>query len=615
LIQLARSGTAFLIGQGLLSIVFLILAEFNQLTPFHIVLILLAGFGIGIWPLYKIISKSSIKDFFSLFRKSDHKNDKVFIWLAICVLTFSLMYSTARLSYDSVALYFSNSKIIALTGHIQYFLNDSFFVSSLQTGVNYAALIQIFGDQASRLYSWVNGIIIIIFSLAIGEEIGLSRRTTVIILALILTSTAFLDLMGDGKIDLASSAPAMAATYWMIISNKKPFPIFYLLVGLLAGLAMISRPFNIFLLAVFIGLYYLQLAYLQYKKNKAWNLRHLFQLTLWISVGVISLIVYHIIANWVITGDPLTPLKDLRNTNASDWQWALDPNRLWIIRLLYPLAMTYLNTPQSLGNISPLFVALLPGVLIKDFRQKIRISENLIVLVIAALITLLLWILLFFTIFEIRYVLFLWIILLIPAAVIIESILESQDLFFKTITNISLVALLSFIIVRTVYVSLDTYSPLDKQGNPQCYDFPFCDFLKPVNQTAPPGARVLTLNAFRYYLRTDLFACSTEHDEYQILQNLSLDDSTAFWVEVYRDGYKYIAYESNYSVRHLRLGLIPNPYNTPPWLTLKPIYGAPGNPEVAYEIQANNPPIQVEETCQKTNEGIWEIQTISNSGK
>ncbi len=125
----------------------------------------------------------------------------------------------------------------------------------------------------------------------------------------------------------------------------------------------------------------------------------------------------------------------------------------------------------------------------------------------------------------------------------------------------------------------------------------------------------MTLAAFRYYLRSDLFACSTQNDEYITLQNLSHGDSTAFWTEVYREGYRFIAYESEYSVRHLQLGLIPNPYNTPPWMTLKPIYGRPGDPEVAYEIQAVNPPVRVEETCQKTSGGIWEVQSLSNSGK
>ena len=125
------------------------------------------------------------------------------------------------------------------------------------------------------------------------------------------------------------------------------------------------------------------------------------------------------------------------------------------------------------------------------------------------------------------------------------------------------------------------------------------------------GDRVLTLNAYRYYLRTDLFACSTTNEEYSTLHNLSKEGSTAFWTEVYREGYKFITYESNYSARHLYLDLIPNPYNTPSWLSLKPIYGQPGDPEVAYQILVKDPPIKVELTCQKSISGVWDVQKIT----
>ncbi len=610
--RLAHLGTAFSIGQGLLSIVFLTLAEFNQLTPFHVVLVLVVGFGVGIHPISKFISKSPIKKFFDPFNTPNSETDRAIIWLTISVLTFSLMYSSSRLSYDSVALYFSAAKITAMTHHIQFFSNDSFIVSFFQTGIQYAALIQVFGDQAARMYSWINGVIIIIFTIALGGKVGLSRRANLILVALILTSTAFLDLMGDGKIELASTVPAIATIYWVENSSEKSSRNTLLLTGFLAGLAMIARPYNIFLISVFIGLFYLQHAYQQRKEKKDWIYNLFFKPILWISVGIICLLAYHLIANWVTLGDPMAFIKNYQNVNSSDWQWALDPNQIWTFRILYPLVVTYLNTPQSLGNITPLFVAFLPAILMSGLRNKLQISRNLTVLMIAALITLLIWITMLFTIFEIRYVFFLWIILFMPLALIIETILNGSDPFFQIITKLLLIILLAFTALRIIYVSIDTYSPIDKEGNAQCYDFPFCEFLKPISQMAAAGDRVLTLNAFRYYLRTDLFACSTTHQEYIILQDLSHSDSTAFWTEVYREGYKFIAYESNYSVRHLYLGMIPNPYNTPPWLTLKPIYGKPGDPEVAYQIQVNNPPVQVEKTCKRTDTGTWEVQSLGN---
>jgi hypothetical protein len=364
------------------------------------------------------------------------------------------------------------------------------------------------------------------------------------------------------------------------------------------------------LMTLVIGIFYLLQAYKERKKDADFFYSQFVKPILWISVGVICLLAYHLIANWEILGDPLAFIKNIATVNWSQWQWALNPNQIWKFRLFYPLVITYLNTPQTLGNITPLFVAFLPALLITGIRKKAQISNDLIILVLAAFITLLLWVIMIQTIFEIRYVFFVWIILFLPASVIIEKTLDGSDPFLQVSTKSLLIILLAFITVRIVYISIDSYSPVDREGNPHCYNFMFCDLLNPVNELAAPGDRVLSLNAFRYYLRTDLFACSTTFGEYTTLENLAHEDNIAFWTEVYREGYKFITYESNYSVWHLTLGMIPNPYNTPPWLTLQPIYGKPGDPEVAYQIHVKDPPVKVGLTCQKSISGVWELNQV-----
>ena len=204
------------------------------------------------------------------------------------------------------------------------------------------------------------------------------------------------------------------------------------------------------------------------------------------------------------------------------------------LRLFYPFAATFRNTPQSLGNISPLVIAFLPALLLSDVRKKVKISRELASLVVISASTIVLWIFTFFTVVEIRYVFFLWIILFLPAAEIISSILKNEDYIFKNVGFGLLSLLLGFLAFRTVFIAVDSYSPLDKNGNPQCSDFILCDYLKSINQSASPGERVLTLSAYRYYLRTDLFSCSTTHKEYQILQALSNKDTED-------SGWKYIA--------------------------------------------------------------------------
>jgi hypothetical protein len=607
--RIASLGTALLMGQGLLSIIFITLAELHALTPAYTIPIMAAALAIGAIPLARFLSTHPIKWNSGLSNLFDHGNRLLSLLVASTVI-FALLYSTSRLGYDSVALYFSDAKLTAMTHSIRYFVGDSFIVSFFQTGIQYAAIIQLFGDQAARMYSWACGLIVIIFSIALGEELGLTKKARLYLIALLMSSTAFVDLLGDGKIDLASTAPSIAAVYWLIISTKYPSKTKYLITGFLTGLSMVARPFNIFLLGLFILLYYVQSQLLRGRGNGSPAYKSFLMPVFWMSIGVMALLAYHLATNWIILGDPIAPIKNYQNINTGNWQWTYNPNLIWLFRLIYPFTVTFFNTPQSLGDISPLFVSFLPAFFVKDFREGVFSSKNRSIVLIATSLTLLAWITIFFTVFEIRYVFFLWIILCTPIALIIEKTSESKDRFFRLSVNFALIVLMTFMIARILFISIGTYSPLDKQGNPHCPDHPICNFLKPVNEVASQGERVLTLNAFRYYLRTDLFACSTTHEEYSSLLKASRENSDAFWSEAYRQGYKYVTYEENYSTRHLGLTLIPDPYNTPSWLSLQPIYGEPGDPEVAYQIKVTNPPLKVDLNCQKTLSGDWEVSEI-----
>ena len=446
-----------------------------------------------------------------------------------------------------------------------------------------------------------------LFSLALAKQLGLSNRGRVVLLAMIVSTTAILDLMGDGKIDLASSAPAMAAAYWMVVNSERRSVKVYVLTGFLAGMAMAARPYNIFLVGALIGIFELQRGLLRRHEGQTPALGALTRALLWTSLGALPWLGYHLASNWIILGDPIAFIRNYQKLSAGTWQWSFSPNEIWLFRLIYPITVTFLNTPQSLGSISPLFIGLIPLGLLKSVRDRAKVTGPLAPLVSATVLTLLAWILLTFMVFEIRYVMFLWVILFIPVAALIASALENVDALLRVFVRCGMVILLGFLAIRAIYISIDAYSPLDRQGNAHCRDLAACELLTPINKTAQTGERVLTLGAFRYYLRTDLFACSTTEPEYSRLEELSRTDNIAFWTEVYRDGYKYMAYESNYSTRHLYLGMIPNPYNTPAWLKLEPIFGKPGDTEVTYELEATNPPTSIQKQCSQ-NGGTWEVQ-------
>lgn len=602
-------GSSFLTGHWILSTIFFLLAYFYTFTIPNVLWISILIALPGSIPTVKLL-----RGFFvNIQRESNNKSSEIntgrFYWISIFLLFTSLLLSTSRLSYDAVALYFSNAKIIALTNRLMFFQWHSLFVSETQTEIQFSAIIQIFGDQAARMFSWLSGCVILVFGIAIAEKMGIPRKTKGILLALVLTSTAFTDLLGDGKVDLTSSAAAIAAVYWLLDDNNDKSK--NLLAGFFAGLAMASRIYNVFLLTVFIGSLYLLRIYFRRKDGEFHGIGSIALSITWIVIGAFFPLAVHLLENWLMYHNAFAMLNSASGLTADKWQWSFDPQNIWAMRLLYPLIVTFLNTSQSLGNISPLFLGFLPNVLFIAVRKKIYLPRALIEMTGAALITLLLWLSLFFTIMEIRYVLFLWIILFIAISQVIITVLEDKSHGFHRILPSLVIILLGFSVLRVVYLSLDTYSPLDKQGNPQCKDFFFCDYLKPINNDAKPGERILSLLAYRYYLRTDLFACSTKMDEYQKLHDTSLQTPNGFWEEVYRQGYTYVAYEKNYSIRHLYIDFIPSPDNTPSWMELEPIYGNPEDNVVAYKINVFHSPISRVNTCAQNENGIWEVQTIS----
>ena len=606
---LASIGTAFLAGEVAVSSLFLLASSLYKLSLGVVMLAMAVMFIVGMRSFARLFTPAMLKKTNEYNGKGLSRFDRFLSWISIVILLLTLLYSSARLSYDAVGMYFSDAKLIALTGRVGFF-SDVFVVSSLHTGIQYAAIIQVFGDQAARMYSWIGGLIILFFSLAIGEKAGLSRKSLLFLQIMITTSTVFIDLMGDGKIDLHTSAPIFAAIYWMLVRKKSNSGNrIYFLIGLFAGFSIISRLFNAFLLFIFVGLFYFWQMYLQ-RENGKWDMSLLLEPAYGIGTGAFLLIGFHLVANQIIMGDVLAPLKTLSGVNSEIWHYSYDPKDIWIYRLLYPFVVTYVNSPQSLGNISPIFIAFIPSLLLAEVRKKVKLPSDVLALSVIAIIILILWVVQFYTIVEIRYVLFLWIILFLPASIILETVLQAEDHVFATILDVFLAILLLFIMVRVFFISVSTFSPIDKNSIPQCYDSPLCDFIRPLNQVASLGDRVLALNAYRYYMRPDLLACSSKANEYNLLQKASLDGSNAFWEEVFRQGYQYVVYEKNFTEKHLLIDLTISPKETPDWMTLEAISGVSGRNLVVYHLVVENPPFKPQKSCSEVSPELWLVEQM-----
>lgn len=359
--------TAFLVGEIIYSFILFGLGIAEKMSPLANNILLVSAAFAGTFNIKKIfLSFQGRNKAESNTKKS--KGDSVILWMSIAIILSALLFASARLSYDSVAVYFSNAKLAASTHQIQSFVDDAFFVSSFHTSILYSAIIQLFGDQAARLFSWVNGVFIIIICMGLAEKNTVTNTGKIVALALFTTSTAFMDLFGDGKIELASTLPILTAIYWLISANHTKRTQDYLFVGIFSGFAMIARPYNIILLSGFIGIYYITC-----KESLTSRVKSL----LWIAGPITILLVAHLILNWIILGDPLAPINNALKVNTNIWQWSFDPEQIWVIRAFYPLVVTFINTAQSLGNISPLIILFLPTLLLKENRLNTSFSKSL----------------------------------------------------------------------------------------------------------------------------------------------------------------------------------------------------------------------------------------------
>ena len=607
--SLAIGVTAFLLGEILFATIFLTLISIYRLTPIFSVGVLTAGSLAGLPASKAFLARLPRPGLPADFRQGE----KIILGLIALTATLGSLYSSTRLGYDATAEYFSHAKIMAVSQlPILFYPSDSFVVSSLHPGILFTVIIQLFGDQSARMLPWVNGIGILLMGVALGQKLGLTPRACLWFLTLTVTSTAFLDLLGDGKIELVSTAPILAAAYWVLISLEKPTKAAFALVGILAGFAFISRPYNIFLVSTFMALFYASQIYAQMRSGHS-NFRYFLKFSIWSLLPLTILGIFHLVENWFFLKDPLAPLRYAQGLSAHDWQWQFDPGYLAILRLLYPLTLTFMNSPQSLGNISPLFAGFVPFLLLKNVRENIHISRSLWALVLVSALTLFLWITLFFTVVEIRYVWFLWIILFLSIALLLESAIQCSSYPIRLAIYPLLATLLITMGIRTLFISLSTYSPMDSTGQAQCHDLEICTFIQPVNQTAAPGDRVLVLNAYRYYLRPDLFACSSRMEEYLSLGALASQDPHDFWVKVYRQGYRFITFEQHLSEQRYRFGKLPSPNSAPSWMHIVILYSKPDIDLKVYRIEVNNPPIESRIFCEQNSAGIWQLSSSSVS--
>ena len=171
--------TAYIFGQILFSIaLLLLLIAFKRFTLLSIIIIFFIGlFSFFLQLQYFRYSIRQIgKETWIFFT-----DPKVLFLVLLSIILFgsTLLFSSSRLGYDAASLYFAQAKMIALSERLNILsYKDTFAGSSLYITILQSATIQLFGDQAARIYSWINGIAIFSLGVMTGIWAGISRRAS-----------------------------------------------------------------------------------------------------------------------------------------------------------------------------------------------------------------------------------------------------------------------------------------------------------------------------------------------------------------------------------------------------------------------------------------------------
>ncbi len=564
--QVAMTPTAFVLGQGLFSIVLLLPVVIAQRLPlFYSLAVFFVGLFLALGRMYSVRDQlvESIRNTLQSFQGLE----RLLIVSSLLVMVAALGYSSSLLSYDAASQYFAQAKMLAVTQQfISLSFKDVFLGSALYLVSIYAALIQLFGDQTARLYSWISGLVILALSWKLGRQIGLTRRATLLSLSLILTSTAFVDMLGDGKIDLANYSITLAAIYWFIESLQHTKNESFLLAGFFTGYSLLSRPYNVVPLGIFFASL-LGLHLFAERERLLVALRNTRRGLLWFMIPLFFWLLLNLAVNQVILQDALAPIRVFEQTD-DDWPFHIAPGKKWLLTTLYPFIITFTGLRDTPGFISPFFIAFLPLLLDKPPDRLQSFAPDLIRITLSALVALYFWIVFFGNrhILDVRYVFFTWVLLFFFGAFIADRVMYRSRFYYYGIAFVTISALV-IMALRVLLISLATYSP-EANGHFRCQHLRMCAFIEMVNRLASPGERVLVLSGYRYYLRPDLFVCASVGEEYSLLQSLTLRSQDEFWKEIYQHGYRYIVYDRFFVKYILRLKGLPPLENPPPWLNL-----------------------------------------------
>lgn len=601
----AALASGFLLGQGILANLWVLLALSGWFKPFVVLTVLGSGTASGaafLWPYLVPFFRQVRAGWVELRREPIAWQLVAGTAVAIYMLGFTAL--ARPLGGDAAAFYMALPKVIANSHRLVPLPGyESFTQIGLHGEMHYAALMILGSADAAKLFPWATIFAGTIMLMAMGSLAGLKRRGQWIVFVSVFTSSAVLYLCGDGKVDLFAAALGLAAYFWAFQIKLFQYPLPVRLAGLFAGFAVVAKfSYLPVLLPGIAFLFFWRLAADQRlnasTKANLLSMGTLFlQLGLWISLAVIP----HLIKNYVLFDNPFAPF------NASGAGWA---DQKWFasettkrILLTYPLSLTIGQYWGQYGNLSPLVLAFAPLALLLS-RPKPFLSSPLVALALAAGAGLVCWVILHPSVISPRYILSTLLIFILPAARAAEYVSRRENgmrwLSCSVIGSILVTQVfVAFYFSKPVFFPKQTKRYLMGRLSECERDGTYCRGSNELGNRAEPGERVLLAAYYRYWMRSDLLQCTSTEEELKQLRGKSAE---LFWLSLCQRGFEYVVIDKT---THGSLMKNLEKENIPSWVKISPQWDE-GN-FLIFHLEFENPPWAPVIECRQENPPAWKL--------
>ena len=558
--------TAFLLGSGILASIWSLILSASCFYQWVVIVIILFSISLGtpvIWRNHPLIKKH-IKTIWKDFIKESWP------WKVIILLTLLIVLQTGVICFlplkpngDAAAFYMVLPKLLAETNKLSLLGGyEAFTTIGLHGEFHFAALMALGSEWGAKLFTLPIGLACAMMLAAIAGRCGVRRRGQWLVLTMAFTSTAFILLIGDGKVDMFGAAMGCAAFYWVlqkgVYSEKKT----HFLAGFFVGFAVIAKIsyLPILIPSIFLFILWNHILTAEGKVFSQSNLKVIAIKYCWLIIGIALPVLIHFIKNWVLFREPLAPFIYFQE-NPFGENWA---NQAWFspeitrkIILTYPLALIYGQYPMQYGTMSIMLLAFAPLFIIIHIFKQLR-QSNMFQITLLGILGIVIWMIIRPSVFAPRYILYTLLLLIPFVAGCVEHVLKYESKP-RWLSAAIISACLFYLVVYNGMLAnkVAEWNLEAKNSNSTIRSS------EKLNSMAKTGDRILSLNHFTYWYRQDLLKNLSTADEQQYLkENKSISPYEA-WTYVYNKGFEYIVINHSthgYVVQVLAIDKIPEKF-------------------------------------------------------